>query len=242
MSGATARNGLTRPTARPTVRPTARPAGLRGSGPRPGTTRSVASGRGPTPPPLQVVPSLRHRVARGPFVSMVVAVLAAGLLALLGLNTVLAQGSFRQHALQVQAKQLADREQDLRHQVDALQAPAALAAAAQAQGMVPAGPPAFLRLPDGAVLGEAAPATAPPAPPAPSPAASADPAAGTAPTAKATVPAATAPRVPTSAATAPRVPTPAATAPKVPTPAAARAPATGTARTTGTTLPTAAAR
>ncbi len=174
MSGATARTGLTRPSARPT----ARPAGPRGGGARPGTTRTVAGGRGPTPPPpLQVVPLLRPRVARGPFVSMVVAVLAAGLLALLGLNTVLAQGSFRQHALQVQAKQLADREQDLQHQVDALQAPAALAAAAQAQGMVPAGPPAFLRLPDGAVLGQATPATAPPAPPSPAATAPASPAA-----------------------------------------------------------------
>jgi len=223
VSGATARTGLPRPVARPVARPAGqRAARPRAAGARPGTTRSVAGGRGPTPPTLQVVPGLRPRIARGPFVGMVVAVLAAGLLSLLGLNTGLAQGSFRQHALQVQAKQLADREQDLQHQVDALQAPAALAAAAQAQGMVPAGPPAFLRLPDGTVLGQATPATAPPAPSPPSPTASApaNAAAGTAPS---SAPSAKAPSV--------KAPSAKATV-KAPT-----VKASTSTRTTGTTTP-----
>ena len=111
------------------------------------------------------MPPTRSRVGRGAFVALLVALLAAGLLGLLGLNTLLAQGSFRLHALQVQNKQLADREQVLRRDVEARQAPAALAAQAQTMGMVPGGPPAFLRLPDGAVLGDPKPATAPPAPP-----------------------------------------------------------------------------
>jgi len=110
------------------------------------------------------VPQERSRVARGPFLVAVIAVLAAGLLGLLGLNTALAQDSFHLHELQLSNKQLADREQVLQHEVDGLQAPAALAAQALAQGMLPGGPPVFLRLPDGTVLGQPVPATAPPAP------------------------------------------------------------------------------
>jgi len=102
-------------------------------------------------------------VARAPFVAAVLAILAVGLIGLLGLNTALAQDSFRLHRLQVSNKDLADREQVLRAEVDRLQAPAALAALAQAQGMVPGGPPVFLRLPDGVVLGEPVPAAAAPA-------------------------------------------------------------------------------
>ena len=102
-------------------------------------------------------------MARAPFVAAVLAILAVGLIGLLGLNTALAQDSFRLHRLQVSNKDLADREQVLRAEVDRLQAPAALAALAQAQGMVPGGPPVFLRLPDGVVLGEPVPAAAAPA-------------------------------------------------------------------------------
>jgi hypothetical protein len=74
---------------------------------------------------------------------------------------VLAQDAFRLHALQVQSRVLADQEQALQREVEQLQSPQSLASRATAQGMVPGGPPAFLRLSDGKVLGAAVPGAAP---------------------------------------------------------------------------------
>ena len=156
MSAAAARTGTARPAARTATR-----------APRPEARAEQPEQAGARRGSLRIAPPPAPRIARGPFVAAVLAVLAAGLLGLLLLNTVLAQGSFHLHALQVQGKQLADQEQDLQHDVDTLQAPAALAAQAQAQGMVPGGPPVFLRLPDGAVLGDPTPAPAPTAAPVP---------------------------------------------------------------------------
>lgn len=118
----------------------------------------------PTPVPrrgaLRIVPpraAPRRKAARAPFLIVVVAMLAAGLLGLLALNTMLAQDAFHLHELQASGKALDEREQALEKEVEALQAPAGLAARATSLGMVPGGPPAFLRLPDGAVLGQADP-------------------------------------------------------------------------------------
>ena len=98
---------------------------------------------------------------RGPFAFAVVALLVAGLFGLLFLNTVLGKDSFHLHELRVQAVQLADTEQALIREVEALRAPGTLAKKATEMGMVQAGPPAFLRLTDGAVLGATDPAAAP---------------------------------------------------------------------------------
>jgi hypothetical protein len=107
------------------------------------------------------VTARRSSAARAPFVAAVVVILAAGLLGLLLLNTVLAQDAFRLHALQLQGHVLADQEQSLQREVEALQSPQSLAARATAMGMVPGGPRAFLRLSDGKVLGVAVPGQAP---------------------------------------------------------------------------------
>ncbi|MCW2543571.1 MAG: Septum formation initiator [Frankiales bacterium] len=120
--------------------------------------------------PLKLVPSARSTAARTPFVVVVVTLLVSGLLGLLLLNMVVAQGSFQLHALAKQGKDLDLHEQQLANRVQALQAPGVLAQRATALGMVPGGPPAFLELPSGKVLGQptagVAPApvvTAPPA-------------------------------------------------------------------------------
>jgi hypothetical protein len=147
----------------------------------PSTSRTAPASASATPrrPPLMLVQPPAVPAGRAPFVAAVVVLLAAGLLGLLVLNTVLAKDAFRLHTLQVETKALAEREQVLTREVESLRAPGALAARAAALGMVPAGPPAFLRLPDGAVLGapagpaegleQAAPA-APPPPASPAPA------------------------------------------------------------------------
>ncbi len=123
---------------------------------------------------------------RGAFAGVVAAVLGLGLLALLGLNTLLGQNAFVIQDLRQQAAQLSDREEALRQEVAELEAPARLADQARALGMVPAPQPAFVDPATGAVLGIPAPGVAPPKPapvpaPAPAAAAPADPAAAPAP-------------------------------------------------------------
>ena len=110
---------------------------------------------------LTVVPVGEPTAPRAPFVAAVVALLVTGLIGLLVLNTFLGKDAFALHALQVEGRKLADQEQFLTREVEALRAPAALAEKAAALGMVQAGPPAFLRLPGGEVLGAPTPAEAP---------------------------------------------------------------------------------
>lgn len=112
-------------------------------------------------PALELVATARTDAPRAPFVAVLVSLLAVGLLGLLGLNTVLAQDAFALHTLTQDGRSLADREQTLSREVEALRSPQALAARAAELGMVQAGPPAFLRLPDGVVLGAATPAQPP---------------------------------------------------------------------------------
>lgn len=136
-------------TARATAR-AARPAGA--------VPRAAARSTGY----LRLVTARRSTAARAPFVAVVVLILAAGLLGLLLLNTILAQDAFTLHALQVQGRVLADREQSLQREVERLESPQSLAARAASLGMVPGGTRAFLELPSGRVLGVAAPGEAPP--------------------------------------------------------------------------------
>ena len=116
---------------------------------------------------LRLVPQRRSKAARTPFVVVVVALLGGGLLGLLALNTALAQDAFHLHTLKTEGRELAVREQALQRDVESLRTPEALAARAQEMGMVPAGPPAFLRLSDGAVIGAPEPGVAPIEPSAP---------------------------------------------------------------------------
>ena len=123
---------------------------------------------------LRLVPQRSTSAPKAPFISMVVLLLAGGLLGLLALNTVLAQGAFRLHALKAETKALADQEQTLEREVETLRTPRNLAAKARELGMVQGSVPAFLRLADGAVLGAEVPAPAPPAPAPPAAEAPAD--------------------------------------------------------------------
>lgn len=104
---------------------------------------------------------------RLPFVVVVVAILTAGLLSLLMLNTLAAQDSFRLHDLQRRSAALADSEQQLKLDLDRQSSPSSLAGRARALGMLPAESPAFLRLRDGRIVGVATAAPLPPPPPPP---------------------------------------------------------------------------
>ena len=153
---------------------------------RPATPVLPAASRRPRKPALAVVPARRPQPVRGAFAGVVAAVLGLGLLALLGLNTLLGQNAFVIQDLRQQTAQLSDREEALRQEVAELEAPARLADQARALGMVPAPQPAFVDPVTGAVLGVPAPGVAPPKPapapaPAPAAAAAADPAAAPSP-------------------------------------------------------------
>ncbi|WP_344334850.1 hypothetical protein, partial [Streptomyces globosus] len=120
------------------------------------------------------------QAARTPFVLLVVALLAGGLISLLLLNSALNEGSFRLAKLKKETTALTDEEQALQRDVDAYSAPDALQRRAVELGMVPGGSPAFIDG-NGKVSGTAPAAEAPPPPPSPSPSAAAPGAAASAP-------------------------------------------------------------
>jgi hypothetical protein len=111
---------------------------------------------------LTVVPSRslgRTQAARTPFAVLVLALLAGGVVGLLMFNTHMQQSSFTATALQNEVNELTAREQSLDLELDELRDPQRLAAAAKELGMVAPAQPAFVRLSDGRVLGQPAPAT-----------------------------------------------------------------------------------
>jgi len=82
-----------------------------------------------------VASPVRRAVPRVPFVLLVLALLGGSLVCLLVINTTLGAASFRISQLQKKAASLSTQEQNLRQQVAAEQAPAAIAQRAYALGM-----------------------------------------------------------------------------------------------------------
>jgi hypothetical protein len=85
---------------------------------------------------------------------------AAIVVAQLLLSIALAQGAYEIDAYQLQQADLAREEQKLAEDLDRLESPQYLAMNAEALGMVPNSDPVYLRLSDGAVLGEPTPVNA----------------------------------------------------------------------------------
>ncbi|MER8182573.1 septum formation initiator family protein [Kitasatospora sp. NPDC094015] len=104
---------------------------------------------------ITVRPGARQIRGRTPFAVLVVALLTAGLLGLLTLNTALNENSFELSRLKRQTTELTDRKQSLQHEIDQYSAPDALERRARELGMVSGGDPAFLK-DDGSVLGKPA--------------------------------------------------------------------------------------
>jgi cell division protein FtsB len=109
---------------------------------------------------LTVVPRRVQRAPRVPFVTLVSLLLVGGVAGLLLFNTHMQQASFVAGSLEQQARALSAQEESLRMQLHRLRDPQNVAARAKRLGMVPAESPAFLRLSDGAILGNPSPATA----------------------------------------------------------------------------------
>lgn len=111
------------------------------------------------PRPLRVVRA-QPQQGQPAFVAACLALLVAGLVGVLMLNTAMAKGSFVLGDLQDASNELSDSEEALSHAIDAQSASAVLAQRAIDMGMVPSTSAAFLRLSDGKVLGVAEPADA----------------------------------------------------------------------------------
>jgi hypothetical protein len=116
----------------------------------------------PARPPLRAAPPVPVSAPRAPFVALVLVVVVAGVLGILVLNTKINENAFRLSYLQSKQANLDQQEQRLNEQLASQEAPNNLAAEAAKLGLVPAGTPAFIRLPDGRVLGVPQPATSTP--------------------------------------------------------------------------------
>ena len=80
------------------------------------------------------------------FATFLTVVGLVGFLALLGINTLLAQDAFTLSKLKTEAKSVADQRDAINLQIDSHAAPEKLAAAAAALGMRPSETPVFLNL------------------------------------------------------------------------------------------------
>jgi hypothetical protein len=109
----------------------------------------------PRPSALAIVRAPRHRL-----LVVCTAVLATGMLCVLLLNTMISQGAFRQYELELALIHASEADDQLSRQVQLAEAPLEVERRARALGMVPAAAPVFLRLSDGAVLGDPVPAPA----------------------------------------------------------------------------------
>ena len=111
---------------------------------------------------LRLVPTPGRRAPRAAFVSVVMALLAGGLIGLLLLTTGMQQSAFALFDAETEVAGLRQERQTLAAELAAREAPAALASAAALTGMVPNNSPAFLDLDAGTIRGELLPAEAPP--------------------------------------------------------------------------------
>jgi hypothetical protein len=115
--------------------------------------------RGPAPTPLRVIPTSITRTGNGAFASTCIALLIGGLIALLLLNTALAQGSLALGDLQRESVRLSDTAGNLQEEIDRASATGALARSAAEIGMVRMNTRGYVDLSKGTVTGEPEPAT-----------------------------------------------------------------------------------
>ncbi|WP_239082244.1 hypothetical protein [Actinoplanes teichomyceticus] len=117
----------------------------------------------PAGPRLRVAP-LPIRAPRPTFAAGVIALVLVGVLGVLLINIKTMEQSFRLDALRENQANLNEQQQELKQQLIQVSGPGNLAAAARQQGLVPAGKPARIRLPDGKIIGVPTPGKGPTAP------------------------------------------------------------------------------
>ncbi|SCL16051.1 Septum formation initiator [Micromonospora nigra] len=110
------------------------------------------------PPRLRVAPPPPVKAPRAPFAALVVVLVVGGVLGILAVNTKINENAFRLEKLQQQQARLDVEQQQLKKQIAEAEAPGNLAAEARRLGLVESGEPAYIRLPDGKVIGVPQPA------------------------------------------------------------------------------------
>ncbi|MDN5767675.1 MAG: hypothetical protein L0H96_04225 [Humibacillus sp.] len=115
--------------------------------------------RGPTATPLRVMPARFAASGNGAFATLCIVLLTVGLIALLLLNTALAQGSLTMGQLQAESTTLTNSASNLQAEIAAASAGGTLAAKAAQLGMVRSNERAYIDLSTGKVSGTAYPAT-----------------------------------------------------------------------------------
>ncbi len=111
------------------------------------------------PAPLRVIPTRIAQSGNGAFATICIVLLTAGLIALLLLNTALAQGSLALGDLQRESARLADTSSNLQEEIDRSSATGALALSASQLGMVRMNQRGYIDLAKGSVSGAPEPAT-----------------------------------------------------------------------------------
>ncbi|MGC4805789.1 hypothetical protein [Micromonospora sp. DT233] len=117
----------------------------------------------PTPSPrLRVAPPPPVSVPRAPFAALILVLVVGGVLGILLVNTKINENSFRLEKLQQQQAKLDVDQQQLEKQIADKKAPGNLTATARKLGMVESEQPAYIRLPDGRMIGVPQPANGQP--------------------------------------------------------------------------------
>lgn len=111
---------------------------------------------------IRLAPPVPVAVPRTPFIVLLVLVVVAGVLGILVLNSKINQNAFKIDALRASQAELDLRQQQLEQFIAEKESPGSLAAAAAKLGLSDPGPPAFILLPDGKVIGVPRPATGTP--------------------------------------------------------------------------------
>lgn len=104
-------------------------------------------------PKLRVAPPAPVNAPRAPFIAGVVGVVVVGVLGILLINTKTAENSFKLDSLQKEQASLDARQQALENEIAANEMPGSLDAAARRLGLVKAESLAYIRLPDGKIVG-----------------------------------------------------------------------------------------
>ncbi|KAB1927622.1 hypothetical protein F8280_06340 [Micromonospora noduli] len=113
---------------------------------------SAASAASARPPRLRVAPPPPISVPRAPFAALIVVLVVGGVLGILAVNTKINENAFRLERLQQQQARLDLEKQQLDKQIADAEAPGNLTAEARRLGLVDAGEPGYIRLPDGKTL------------------------------------------------------------------------------------------
>lgn len=122
------------------------------------TVRKLVATTQVAPPRLRLAKA-NSKAARTPFVTVIIGLLAAGLVGLIFLSTVLQQQAFEINQLDAQISTLTNEKQSMDRDLDRLKSPAGLGKAAAELGMVPNPNPVFISLSDGSVKGKPIPAS-----------------------------------------------------------------------------------